>query len=137
MHPTLVLVVVKFQLLHHPWIRKEKKRKKKEIFIEFSKMKGFININQVHVSFQGNVLVQGFYSFHSLLFVSRSLNGLMFQWLYVSMSPCFIISIHSKDIHPQITSSFCRFLCLCIILLTCVTFSLVVLFPCFTFLDYF
>jgi hypothetical protein len=37
-----------------------KKKKKKEIFIEFSKMKGFININQVHVSFQGNVLVQGF-----------------------------------------------------------------------------
>jgi hypothetical protein len=31
--------------------------------------------------------------------------------IYVYVSLCFIISIHSKNIHPKITSSFCRCLC--------------------------
>ncbi len=35
----------------------------------------------------------------------------MFLWLYVYVFLCFIISIHSKDIHLKITSSFCKFLC--------------------------
>jgi hypothetical protein len=35
----------------------------------------------------------------------------LFLWLYVFVYLCFIISIHSKNIHPKITFSFCRFLC--------------------------
>jgi hypothetical protein len=31
--------------------------------------------------------------------------------LYVSLSLCFINSIHPKDIHLEIKSSFCRFIC--------------------------
>jgi hypothetical protein len=31
--------------------------------------------------------------------------------LYVSLSLCFMNSIHSKDIHLKIKSSFCKFLC--------------------------
>ncbi len=68
-------------------------------------------------------------SFHGLLFVSRSSNVLMFLWLYVSMFLCFIISIHSEDIHPKITSSFCKCLCfmyctfkMCHIFIGCTSF---------------
>ncbi len=35
----------------------------------------------------------------------------LFLGLYVFVSLCFINSIHSKNIHPKIKSSFCRFLC--------------------------
>jgi hypothetical protein len=31
--------------------------------------------------------------------------------IYVYVSLCFIISIHSKNIHPKTTSSFCKCLC--------------------------
>ncbi len=35
----------------------------------------------------------------------------LFITLCVSVSLCFINSIYSKNIHPKIKSSFCRFLC--------------------------
>ncbi len=73
-------------------------------------------------------------SFYGLLFVSRNSNGLMFLWLYVSMFVSFIISIHSKGIHPKITSSFCSCLCfmyytfnMCHIFIGCTPYR------CFTF----
>jgi len=59
------------------------------------------NINQIHVIVQGHVSIQSFF-YH---FIVYSL------FLGVQMVLCIIISIHSKDIHPKITSSFCKFLC--------------------------
>ncbi len=51
---------------------------------------------------------------------------LCFYWMYIYVSLFFIISIHSKYIHPQITSSFCKFLCfmyysfnMCLIFIGC------------------
>jgi hypothetical protein len=84
---------------------------------------------RVHVSSQGHVLVQRFLSILRSIF--------LFVRLYVYVFLCFIISIHSKDIHPKITSSFCRFLCfmsyifnMCHIFIVCTSFMFYI-FYCF------
>jgi hypothetical protein len=64
-------------------------------------------------------LCQGHVSDHGHVSVSRPCFSLKFLdhftvyslFLGDQMVLCFIISIHSKDIHPKITSSFCKFLC--------------------------
>jgi len=56
----------------------------------------------VHFSSQINVLI------HCFMSILRSI--FLFLELYVYVCLCFINSIHSKDIYPKLTLSFCRFL---------------------------
>jgi len=63
-------------------------------------------------------------------FISTFLIYFMVYYLFL----CFIISIHSKDIHPKITSSFCKFLCfisydfnMCHIFISCISFVFYIL----------
>jgi len=46
-------------------------------------------------------------------FSSKFLDHFIVYSLFLrdQMVLCFIISIHSKDVHPKITSAFCKFLC--------------------------
>ncbi len=76
---------------------------------------------QGHVQVLGMFLYQGHVYVSSPCFNSSAYHNSrffvhftiysLFLWLYVFVYLCFIISIHSKDIHPKITSSFYRFLC--------------------------